>query len=368
MHQATLKPGQRLSFTTDSPLYPDVYQVEILAAHPDRIDLHLCFHRGYLLLLPVGTNIRWLSYTLNGANLISQVITRKTNDKVWSVTVPQQTRSSVRHTRVLAIGSGKGGVGKTAFTINLGLALSRCHQRVILLDADIGMANIEVLLGLENSRDLTDVLQGKCTLPEILTEGPGGIRVLPGSSGMASLLNLDSLKFNRIISGFTQLESNCDILIIDTGAGLSEMVLKFLEAADEFLLLTTPEPHAIMDAYALTKVLFQRNPRLDVNLIMNRCESRTEAIKASETFTRATKQFLGIQPRRLGWLPDEPLVTRSLKNKEPIFITHPQIDFSRQTLKIAQHLSGLEISCKKPPGLKTFINHLKTSATALVRG
>ncbi|MFZ5632332.1 MAG: MinD/ParA family ATP-binding protein [Bacillota bacterium] len=361
MHQDLFQAGRRLPFTTDSALYSDVYEAEILAVHPDRIDLHLSFHRGYLLLLPVGTRVRWLPPGLPGAGLTSRVIARNTAEKTWSVTLPAPDTARPRKTRVLAVGSGKGGVGKTTFCINAGLALMHCRQRVILLDADIGLANVEVLLGLHSSRNLTDVIQGGCTLADILTEGPGGIRILPGSSGISSLTRLDSLQFNRIISGFAELEADCDVLILDTGAGLSELVLKFLESADEFLLLTNPEPHAVMDGYYLTKVLSQRNPRIRVNLIVNRCESDQEARQCSDAFINATRQFLGVTPVYLGWLPYNQMVPRSLKKKSPLFLSHPQADYSRSILSIAQKLVGLPERQDRQSGLKAFWSRLKKS-------
>lgn len=357
MHQDIFQAGRRLPFSTDSSLFPDVYEVEIMEAHPDRLDLHLSLHRGYLLLLPVGTRITWLPPGYRSAQLDSRVIARDTGRKVWSVTVPSP--AAPRRTRVVAVGSGKGGVGKTTFCINAGLALSRCRQRVVLLDADIGMANVEVLMGLHSSSNLTHVIEGRCPLSDILTECPGGIRILPGSSGISSLTSLDSIQFNRIISGFSDLEDDCDILMLDTGAGLSELVLKFLEAADEFLLLTNPEPHALMDGYALTKALTKRNPLIRVNVIVNRCDSEQEALQSGGAFIQAARQFLGINPAYLGWLPHDRLIPQSLKRRQPLFLTHPKVEFSRNILSIAQKLTGLPGRDDRPSGLKAFWNRFK---------
>lgn len=357
MHPDIFRPGVRLPFTTDSSLHTDVYEAEIMAVNPDRLDLHLCFHRGYLLILPVGTGIRWLPPGRPGEELTSRVIARDTARKVWSVTLPGA--APARRTRVLAVGSGKGGVGKTTFCINTALALSRHRQRVVLLDADIGMANVEVLLGLQNSRNLTQVIRGECSLSEILADGPGGIRILPGSSGVSSLTSLDSLQFNRIAAGFTDLEKDCDVLILDTGAGLSDLVLKFLECADEFLLLTNPEPHALMDGYALTKALCQRNPGIRVNIIVNRCESEQEARQCSETFIQAARQFLSLSPVYLGWLPYDKLIPRSLKDRTPLLLSHPQVAFSRNVMAIAQKLAGLPDREDRQSGLRAFWNRFR---------
>ncbi|MTI82917.1 MAG: MinD/ParA family protein [Firmicutes bacterium] len=352
-----IKLGQRLSFSTDSEFHSDVYEAEIKAVHPDRWDIHLTFHRGYVLLLPVGTTIHWLSHGFK--NMQSRVISRDTSEKVWSVTLPAPGKSNSDRTRVLAVGSGKGGVGKTTFSINLSLALNQIHGQVILLDADIGMANIEVLLGMQSSYNLSHVIQGECTLPEILQEGPGGIRILPGSSGIASLTQLDAIKFNRIIAGFSQLEESCSVLILDTGAGISEPVLKFLEAADDFLLLTTPEPHAMMDAYTLTKVLVGRNPGININLIVNRCESEAEARQCSNGLINAAEQFLGIRPVLLGWMLYDQRVIRSIKQKTPVLLVQPKILFSRQVLDIAHKIVGTGNTKKPPSGLKAFWKRIR---------
>ncbi|MCF8010347.1 MAG: AAA family ATPase [Clostridiales bacterium] len=358
MQQDAFEVGQCLTFSTSSPLYPDVYQAEIKAVYPDRLDLKLSLHNGYLMLVPVGTKIHW--FLSERRSMVSQVIDRKTSQKMWSVTLPK-TEYSLRGARVLAVGSGKGGVGKTTFCINLSLALSQFQQRVVLLDADIGMANVEVLLGLYSDYNIADVIDGKCTLPEILKKGPGGINVLPGFSGIASLTELNALQFNRIIAGLDKLEDICDILILDTGAGMSEPVLKFLEAVDEIILLTNPEPHTLMDGYALLKVLSRRNHNLNVNFIINSCESANEARQCADKFKHAARDFLGIEPLWLDWLPETPLVGRSIKKKSPIIESSPGAEYSRRVKNIAKRLIGIEDKTKKKKssGLKEFLKRLK---------
>ncbi|MDA8227955.1 MAG: P-loop NTPase [Desulfitobacterium hafniense] len=344
------QPGQRLRFTTDSNLYRDVYDAEVLAVYPDRLDLQLSLHRGYLLLIPIGTIIRWQGID-SRYTLTSTVLARNTTKKSWSVTTP--TSSTTHSTRVIAVGSGKGGVGKTTFSINLGLALSQFQQNVVLLDADIGMANIEVLLGLNSCLNLTNVIYGECTLRDILTPGPGGIHIIPGSSGISALTTLDTLQFNRIISGFGALEADCDFLIIDTGAGLSELVLNFLGAADEIILLTTPEPHALMDVYALTKTLRQRGLILP-RLVVNRCDSPEEAHQTSQTFIKAANQFLGIETELLGWLPNDKAISRSLKEQKPIFLNNKNNNFCLKIEEIASKLLGIKPNFGNETGLRAF--------------
>jgi len=345
--------GQSLHFTTNSPLYQDTYQVQVREVYPDRIELFLSLYHGHLLLLPVGTEIRWLSPGLEYC--VSRVLSRETQS--WSATLPQAL--STRPMKVIAVGSGKGGVGKTTFSINLGLALTQLGHRVTLLDADLGMANVDVLLGLEGSLNLAHVISGEYTLSQIIQQGPGGLKVLAGSSGISSLTRLDPIQFNRLAAGFRDLEEDCDILILDTGAGISELVLMFLSVADELIILSNPEPHALMDAYSLIKVLVSQNPELLPKIVMNRCDSEAEAQSCTRTLMNAAKQFLNINPVFLGWLPVDLMVTRSLKDRFPLLLAHPQQKFSRHILQIAQALDGSAKSSPNPAE-QSFWNKLRS--------
>jgi len=357
MGQPQFYAGQKLNFTTDSELYHDVYTTEIKAVFPDRLDLAISLHKGYLLLIPIGTMIRWL---IPNSNLVitSRVISRQPAQQTWSVSIPTAVKQE-KKSRVIAIGSGKGGVGKTTLAINLSLALSELGKKVIILDADIGMANVELLLKLNTPLNLTNVLKGECTLKDTLTPGPSGIKLLPGSSGISSLTNLNAIQFNRIISGFADLEDECDIFIIDTGAGISEVVLKFLEAADDLVLITTTEPHALMDTYGLTKALAYRNADLKPLLIINRCESDAEAFKCSETFNKAASKFLKLQPELIGWIYDDKRVTKSLKNQKPLYLSHPTAEYSMQIKNLALKLIGERGTQERSSGIVSFINKLK---------
>jgi len=357
MNQPDFEVNKKLSFTTNSDLYHDVYETDIVGVYPDHLELSITLHKGYLLLIPIGTKLRLITSNTNEV-YISKVLSRQPSKRIWSVSIPEQSKNN-KKSRVIAIGSGKGGVGKTTLSINLSLALRKLGKRVVILDADIGMANVELLLKLNNSLTLTNVIKGECSLHDILTVGPEGILLLPGSSGISSLTDLDNLQFNRVISGFADIEDECDILVIDTGAGISEVVLKFLEAADDLLLITTTEPHALMDSYALTKALAYRNPSIKPHLILNRCESEAEAVKCSQTFNKAASKFLKLNPEMLGWIYDDKLVSRSLKRQEPLILTHPKTEYSVQVQNIASKLLGNKIIDEQTGGLVSFFNKLK---------
>lgn len=349
-----IQPGQSMHFTTNSPLYQDTYQTQVRAVFPDHIELVLPLHRGYLLLLPVGTEIRWLSPGLE--HCVSNVLSRETQS--LSTTLPKAP--SVSHTtKVIAVGSGKGGVGKTTFSINLGIALSQLGHRVILLDADLGMANIDVLLGLDGSLNLGHVIEGTHSLRDILQKGPGGIQVLAGSSGISSLTRMEPIQFNRLSAGFRDLEADCDILLLDTGAGLSDLVLMFLGMADELILLSNPEPHALMDAYSLLKALANQNPGIRPYIVMNRCESESEARTSTRTLMNALTHFLNLNPVELGWLAVDPRIPRSLKERFPLILSHPNLEFSKRILQMAETLGGKTSQPAPNVGILSFWDKLR---------
>ncbi|MCL1919218.1 MAG: MinD/ParA family protein [Peptococcaceae bacterium] len=354
-----LYPNQNVVFSTDAELYRDIYKTHIVNVHKDRLELALTLHKGYLLMLPVGTSVQWME-PASAKGMYSEVIDRQVTRQVWCTNLPTlRDQNPRKKTRVIAIGSGKGGVGKTTLAINLAVSLQKMGHKVVVMDADIGMANIEVLLNMKCRYNLTHVLKGDCQIPDILAEGPLGIKVIPGSSGIVAFTNLSPLQFNRILSGFIQLERVCDYLIVDTGAGISELVLKFLEAADDIILVTTPEPHAMLDTFAITKVLYSRNKMISPKLVFNMCESEQEAKKSTEKFIYAVSEFLLKRPEYLGWIFDDKRVSKSLKSREIASALYPDIEFSQQIESIARSLLGKESVFEQQGGIVSFFNKLK---------
>jgi flagellar biosynthesis protein FlhG len=179
--------------------------------------------------------------------------------------------------RTIAITSGKGGVGKTNFTTNLALLLAQTGQRIIVLDADLGLANLHVVLGVAPKFHLEHVIRGEKTLKEILYPAANGIQIIAGGTGIAELANLTNERRERFIDGLAELDSMADVILIDTGAGLSHNVLGFLFASDEVIVITTPEPTAIADAYATIKVVSRDNPDARIRLVVNMANSDMEA-------------------------------------------------------------------------------------------
>ena len=157
--------------------------------------------------------------------------------------------------QVIAVSGGKGGVGKSNVSVNLGIALAQMGRRVVLLDADLGLANIDVLLGITANRNIQDVIAGECDLRDVLVNGPGGIKIVPASSGTQRMTQLSNLEHAGLINAFSELGDQIDVLIVDTAAGISDMVLSFSRAAQDVLVVVCDEPTSITDAYALIKVL-----------------------------------------------------------------------------------------------------------------
>lgn len=229
-----------------------------------------------------------------------------------------------RAARTLAITSGKGGVGKTNFTTNLALLLARSGQRVLVVDADLGLANIHVVLGLAPPYHLEHVLRGEKTLREIICPGPCGLQIIAGGSGIAELANLDNAQRQRFIGGLAELDDLADIILVDTGAGLSHNVLGFVLSVEEVIILTTPEPTAITDAYATIKVVSRENPDARLRLVVNMATSDTEAHAAAKRLQLVSDQFLKVQLEVLGHLPQDTSVQRAVRAQMPFVLGTPE--------------------------------------------
>ncbi len=224
-------------------------------------------------------------------------------------------------TRTLAVTGGKGGVGKTNLSVALALCAARAGLRVGILDADFGLAKLHILLGLTPQADLRDVLSGRLRLSDTLLEGPGGIRILPGASGLAEIANLGPEQRGLLLQGLEEVSENFDLLLVDTGAGISENVLSFVVAADEAVVVTTPEPTALADAYGLIKVSFDRRKDLPFHLLINNTSSPAEADSAARRLTEVTQRFLHVPITYAGRVPADPLVRAAVRARKS-FLSH----------------------------------------------
>ena len=227
------------------------------------------------------------------------------------------------HATTIAITSGKGGVGKTNVAVNLAVALAGRGLKVCLLDLDLGLANADVLMDLHGPRNLSHVVSGGSELDEILLEGPSGVRLVPGASGLERLADLCEFERCRLLEEFHTLETQHDFLIVDLGAGVSRNVITFARAADRVMVVTTPEPTALTDAYATIKMLSRQDRACDIEVLVNLVESRKEARQTYERLAGVAGRFLGLPVTLAGYILADAAVTRAVRSRRPFVLQTP---------------------------------------------
>jgi flagellar biosynthesis protein FlhG len=258
--------------------------------------------------------------------------------------------------RVVAITSGKGGVGKTNVVAGLAVTLARLGQRVIVLDADFGLANLDILLGLSPKYTLEHVLRGERVLEEILVEGPEGIRILPASSGIQELTRLDTSSELRLVQGLQRVSATADWLLIDTAAGIHDSVVKLLMAAQEVILVTTPEPTSLVDAYAMVKVVHLRDPKKAFWLLVNNGQGPEEAEETIAQLQAATERFLGRTLNVLGMVPTDPFLLQAVRQQRCVVDVFPRSPSAKAFNQMARVL--FDRVPLRPEGFASFWNQL----------
>ena len=242
----------------------------------------------------------------------------------------------------IAVTSGKGGVGKTNVAINLAVALARLRHRVAILDADFGLGNVDVVLGLAPTSHLGHVLNGDKTLDEILVEGPRGVKVIPASSGLQQLTALSASQWDRLESALDQIAKDFDYLIIDTAAGISDNVIESLRMAERVIVVTSPEPTAVVDAYAVVKLLLTSDPAREIGLVVNSARDASEAQLVHAQLDVAATRFLKRRLTYYGFIAHDPAVRDAVLVQRPIVDHVPQSSASRCFRILASRLSGTE--------------------------
>ena len=261
-----------------------------------------------------------------------------------------------RQMRVIAVTSGKGGVGKTNTAVNLALALSRLQRRVLLLDGDMGLANIDVLLGLTPRYTLEHVVNGEKDVMDIVLEGPLGVKILPSSSGISELSEMNKRQQMHLFAELSRIDEDNDYLIIDTGAGISSNVLRFNAAASEVLLVVSPEPTAITDAYALMKLLAIKYHVRDFGLIANSVQSERDGHAVFERLNRVCEQFLQASLSYLGSIPFDKCVRNAVRQQIALLELYPRAPASRSLMRIAALIDQRAAASALPPSAETLSN------------
>ncbi|MCP9442999.1 MAG: MinD/ParA family protein [Nitrospira sp.] len=238
-------------------------------------------------------------------------------------------------TRVVAVSSGKGGVGKTNVVANWAVALGRSGKRVLVLDADLGLGNLDVLLGLTPRHTIEHALSGVCTLKEICLEGPAGIHVLPASSGVPHLTSLTESQQLVIQEQLEDLAAGMDVLLIDTGAGISPNVTFFASSAHEIVIVVTPEPTSLTDAYALIKVLTRRYRERRFKVLVNQARGPREAAEVFRRLDTAVDRFLQVAAEPIGYVPHDDYVTLAVMRQKAVVDLFPDSPAAQAFVRLA---------------------------------
>lgn len=243
--------------------------------------------------------------------------------------------------RLIAVTSGKGGVGKTNITANLGIALARQGQRVCLFDADTSLANVNIVLGLEPKATLQDVIEGRLAVDDILLQGPEGVAVVPAASGVADMLNLDAGQRQRLMLALQALESRFDYLLIDTAAGIGDQVMHFLKSVPQVILLITPEPTSLTDAFSLIRVLRRKGGDATLHVVTNMVESYEQSRTIFKRFRAAVKRYIDTDVHYFGLLPRQASVSEAVIRRRPFLLQAPDGMASRCIRMLAGNLPRL---------------------------
>lgn len=266
---------------------------------------------------------------------------------------------TTKKARVIAVTSGKGGVGKTNLAVNLAVALKQAGFKTVVLDADFGLANIEVVLGSIPKYNLLDVIKNNKTLPEIISNGTDNLSYISCGSGVEELTRLSSDELNILIKSMSYLDQLYDFVIVDTGAGISENVLSMVIAADEVIVVTTPEPTSITDAYAMIKMIAQRDKSKNVKILVNRAESEREASQIFRNLKEVTGKYVGTNIDSIGHLISDDAVGKAVRLQQPFLVSYPRSAASKMIREISKKMFVYDEFGKKDTlnaGVTNFIN------------
>ncbi len=238
--------------------------------------------------------------------------------------------------RIISVTSGKGGVGKTNLSANLGISLAQFGYRTVIFDADLGLANLDVVLGTSAEYSLHHALDGNLCLAEVIANGPGGVRFVSGGSGISKLLNVSRKRLQNFLLEIAQLEDSTDVLIFDTGAGVDQRVLTFLRAADEVVLVVTPDPASVTDAYATMKVLLRNQKDANIHVLMNQVESERQGEAIYRKLNEIASHFLEANLTYLGSVRQDAEIAQWIRLRQPFVLADPRLRASRDVIDIAK--------------------------------
>ncbi|MCD4830881.1 MAG: MinD/ParA family protein [Anaerohalosphaeraceae bacterium] len=245
---------------------------------------------------------------------------------------------------VITIASGKGGVGKTNISANLAICLSAMGKKVVVFDADIGLANLDVIMGVNAKYNLSHFLKGRRSLDEVCTSTASGVDVICGIAGVDGIAEMDEFKRQRLMGELDILAGNYDVIIVDTAAGIGKTVMAFCQAADHTLLVTTPEPTAITDVYILIKAMTARGYQGRTSLLVNMADSADEGRKVYRQIAAAAEQFLNVHLNNAGILTRDSHVGAAVRKREPLVLAYPKCSATQSLLTVAARLSKTPVA------------------------
>lgn len=273
--------------------------------------------------------------------------------------------------KVIVVTSGKGGVGKTSFSVNAALEFARKGKKVVVFDADFGLANVEVMLGIRPKYNLLDLIHNNMSMEDIITQGPENIGFISGGSGVSELAALDNDSIKLLISKLVQLDKMYDIVIIDTGAGITDSVMEFVLVGPEIVLVVTPEPTSITDSYSLLKVL-RRKDKFDplfktINVVVNRASGEEEGIEVFNKINTVSSKFLNIDLKYVGFVPQDKNASYAVIEQKPVVSAYPMSPASKAIAEIADKLfdDDRDEYEKKEGIARVFLNFIKSKRKKL---
>lgn len=277
--------------------------------------------------------------------------------------VRQKNQQVIPHAKVITVTSGKGGVGKSNVAVNLAVQMRKRGKRVIIIDADFGLANVEVMFGAIPKYNFSDLIYRGKKIRDIITTGPMEIGFISGGSGIAGVNNLTKEQITYLISNMKELEQMADVIIIDTGAGIADSVLEFVLASPEVILVTTPDPSSLTDSYSLLKALY-RSPGFQwkersIKVISNRVASAEEGMAVFEKLNTVVAQFLDGELEFLGMIPQDSMLEKAVRQQKPVAILYPETKVSKAFETLTEHLlEEKEAQIRQRKGIAQFFSSL----------
>ncbi|TWX72527.1 MinD/ParA family protein [Colwellia sp. C1TZA3] len=263
-----------------------------------------------------------------------------------------------QYIKVIAVSGGKGGVGKTNVSLNTAISLAKLGKRVLVLDADLGLANVDVMLGLRVKRNLSHVLSGECELDDIIIQGPAGINIIPATSGTQSMVDLTPAEHAGLIRAFSDMQTKFDILIVDTAAGISDMVLSFCRASQDVLLVVCDEPTSITDCYALMKLLSRDHGLFKFKVVANMVRTPNEGKNLFAKLAKVTDRFLDVTLELVAVIPYDENIRKSVRKQQAIVEAYPNSPASISLQGLAKNIISWPVPKEASGHLEFFIEQL----------